>query len=61
MKIVKEIHHIGELKVQTDETRTFIGLDDVAELRETVTLSVNALIMKCDEYRKRHIQKADLD
>lgn len=56
----QEIHHIGELKTQTTETKTFIGMDDVKELKDTIIGSVHGLITKCDEYRKRHINKNDL-
>lgn len=51
----REIQHIGDLKIQTEGTKTFLDLDEVQELRDTITTSIQELITKCNEYRKRHI------
>lgn len=55
--LTDEIKHIGEIKVKTQETKTFVGLDDVPELRDTVIQSAHELIAKCTEYREKHIKR----
>lgn len=55
-KLKEEIRIIGDLKTQTEETRTFIGLDDTPELKSTIIESVDSLIKKCTDYRTRHIK-----
>lgn len=54
-KLKEEIRVIGDLKVQTDETKTFIELDNEPALKQTVVDSVKALIAKCKAYIARHI------
>lgn len=53
-----EIMEIGELKVETKETRAFLDLGDIPELRDTLMKSAESLIDNCDNYRKKHAQKA---
>lgn len=55
-----EIQEIGELKVQTEETKTFVSMDDVEALRDIVTKSAHDLIEKSIQYRKRHINRPDI-
>lgn len=50
-----EIHQIGDIKIKTQETKTFVHLDQVKALRDTVIKAVQGLIDKCDEYRERHM------
>lgn len=52
-KLKEEIREIGELKVQTKETKLFITLD--RSLQDIIIESVNKLINKCNEYRLRYI------
>lgn len=59
-KVLKqEIQHITELKIQIQQTEMFVNLDQVPDLRDTVIDSANDLIVKCEEYRKRHIEKIE--
>lgn len=53
MRLKDEIRVIGELKTQTDETKTYVILD--AELQSIATDSAKELIEKCRQYRERHI------
>lgn len=55
-----EIQQIGNLKVKTKNTNTYVGMDQVPDLREMVIKSAQDLIDQCEEYRKRHIHKSDL-
>lgn len=54
-KLKEEIRHIGDLKVQTETTKTYIELDDTPEMKEEVLTSVADLIKKCKEYQNRHM------
>lgn len=54
-KLKEEIRHIGDLKVQTETTKTMVELDDTPELKEEILGSVADLIKKCKEYQTRHI------
>lgn len=56
-----EIHHISDLKVQIEETQTFVDLDYVPDLRDKAISAAQILITKCMEYRKRHIEKTELN
>lgn len=60
MTLQIEIQHIGNLKVRTKNTNTYVGMDKVPDLREMVIKSALDLVAQCDEYRKRHINKTDL-
>lgn len=53
-KLQIEIRAIGELKVETEETKVFVDLDRVLE--EFVIQSVQNLIDKCNEFRQKHSQ-----
>lgn len=55
-----EIDQIGELKVKTQQTETFVSMDNAPEIRDIVIEYATALIDKCEEYRQRHINKTDL-
>lgn len=55
-----EIQHISDLKIQTEQTESFVNLDDVSDLRDIVIDSAQGLIAKCMEYRKRHVEKTEL-
>lgn len=52
-KLKDEIRVIGDLKVQTLETKTFVVMDK--DLCDVAINSARELIEKCHEYRKRHI------
>lgn len=54
LKLKEEIRVIGDLKTQTEETKTYVNLDDLEALRDIIIESVNTLITKCNEYRERH-------
>lgn len=61
-KIIRnEIHHISELKVQIEETQTFVILDYMADVRDEAINAAQNLITKCMAYRKRHIEKTELN
>lgn len=53
----KEVNYISDLKVQTQQTITFVQLDDVPDLRDTVIESIRNLTTKCEEYRNKLIDK----
>lgn len=53
-RLKQEIRIIGDVKVATEETNTFISVDYVSELRETIVQSARNLIDKCNEYARRH-------
>lgn len=57
VKLQNEIKSIGDLKVQTQDTKYLIPMDHLDELRDTILKSVNSLIAQCKEYQKRHGQK----
>lgn len=52
-----EIERIGELKVQTQQTQTFVGLDSLPEIRDLAIQYAQELIDKCQEYRHSHIKQ----
>lgn len=45
-----EVRKIGDLKVATEASSTFIALDYVAELRAAIVESAENLMAKCTEY-----------
>lgn len=49
-----EMQHIGELEVQISIAETNIKMDNVPDLHDTVVKSIQDLIAKCEEYRKRY-------
>lgn len=55
----REIQYITDLKIQIGNTNDFVNLDQVPDLRKTVIESAKDLIAKCEEYRKRHIDKIE--
>lgn len=56
-KLLKmEIKHIANLKSQIQQTVTFVNLDGVPNLRDTVIESARNLIAKCEEFRKKYIK-----
>lgn len=56
-----EIQNISDLKVQIEETQTFVDLDYVPDLRDMAISAAQNLIIKCTEYRERHIEKTELN
>lgn len=52
-KIKDEIRVIGDLKVQTEETKTYGEIDYTPELKEIVIEAAQNLIKKCNEYKRR--------
>lgn len=56
----KEVQHITDLKVQTENTKSYVNTDDIPEVRDEVIESVKQLITHCDAYRTRHNAKSDL-
>lgn len=56
-KLNVEIVEIGELKIKTKETNSFIDLDDIPELRDTLVQSAQNLIDNCNEYRRKHTEQ----
>lgn len=56
-KLNKEIMQIGDLKVKTEETKTFIDLDAIPDLRNTLIQSGQNLIDKCNIYRQKHTEQ----
>lgn len=48
----RELQTIGDLKVTAKETSTFVSLDYIAELRDTIVQSAKTLIAKCYEYMR---------
>lgn len=50
----KESQQIGDLKVKTEKTKTFIDLEYIPELRDTIIRSAQSLIRHCNEYRRKH-------
>lgn len=55
----EEIERIGELKIQTQQTQTFIGLDGLAEIRDIAIEHAQRLIEKCEDYRQSHINETN--
>lgn len=53
-KLKEEIRIIGDLKTKTEQTKTLMELDNTPELKDSIVESVNNLINKCEDYRKRH-------
>lgn len=53
VKLKEKIRIIGDLKVRIEEMKT-VSIDDVHEIRDIVTESVDNLIAKCTEYRNKH-------
>lgn len=51
-----EIRVIGDLKTQTEETKTFVIMDDDTTIQEFAIESAKSLIEKCKDYRHRHIK-----
>lgn len=56
-KLNNEVLEVGELKVKTKETKSFIDLDDIPDLRDTLRESAQNLIDDCNEYRRKHAEK----
>lgn len=55
VKLNREYHAIGKLKVQSEELNTYASIDDaVIELRDIVISSGKNLINKCTAYRSKH-------
>ena len=53
-KISKEIREIGEFKVETEEAKTYVSIDEVPELEDTVIESVDNVISQCNLYHKKY-------
>lgn len=51
--LTKEIRDIGDFKVQTEETKSYIKIDDIPEFKNDVVQSAQKIIAKCNEYRKK--------
>lgn len=56
-KLQEEVSNIGEMKTQTDSTKTLIPMDELDALRDSILDAVNTLIAQCNEYQKRHGKK----
>lgn len=54
-ELKEEIRRIGEIKIQAKETKSYVEIDYVAQMKETIMESVADLIAKCKDYRFRHI------
>lgn len=52
--ITKQIREIGDFKVQTEETKSYVSLDDIPELKDSVLQSTQKVITKCDEFHKKY-------
>lgn len=52
--LTKEIRDIGDFKVQTEETKSYVSLDDIPDLKDTVKESTQKVIAKCEEYHKKY-------
>lgn len=50
-KLNREVLEIGDLKSETESTKTFVDLDFLPDLRDTLIESGQSLIDKCKEYR----------
>lgn len=57
IKLNKEIMQIGLLKVDAENTRTFVDLDDIPDLRDTLIESGQSLINKCQYYRRKYAEQ----
>lgn len=53
----KELQHIGELKVKTEETMTLVDLDEISDLHDTIAQSIQGLIDSCNNHRRKHAKK----
>lgn len=51
--IAKEIREIGDLKVHTEGSKSYILLDDIPDLQHIVAQTTQNVITKCGEYRKK--------
>lgn len=49
-----EIQEIGNLKMKTKETETYMDLDNAPQLRDTLVHSAQDLIADCNEYSRKH-------
>lgn len=57
IKLSNDILKIGDLKTKTEETKTFVDLDDIPDLRDELIESGQSLLNKCNEYRRKHVEK----
>lgn len=55
-----EIKHIADLKIQTENTKSYIDLDSIPKMRDDIIESVQKLIKNCIDYRARHNNKEDV-
>lgn len=54
-----EIQHITEMKIQVGDTKVFVGLDEVPDMRDAIIETAKDLISKCEQYRKKHVEKIE--
>lgn len=54
-----EIEHITEIKIQIGDTQLFVNLDELADMRDTIIETAQGLVRKCEQYRKRHVEKIE--
>lgn len=57
VKLNQEILQISELKTKAEETKTFVDLDDIPDLRDELIESGQSLMNKCNEYRRKHAEQ----
>lgn len=53
-KLQNESGIVGSLRTQTEETKTYISLDDIDEIHDEIAISVLKLINKCKTYRQKY-------
>lgn len=53
-KITIAYRSIGDVKVHTENTKTYVLIDDFPELQKSVNLAADSIITKCNEYRKKY-------
>lgn len=52
--IAKIVQDIGDFKIQTEETKTYIALDDIPELKDSVIQTTQKVIAKCGEFHRKY-------
>lgn len=55
-----EIMKIGDIKIQTENTKAYVNVDDIPKMKDDVIKAVQKLMESCTEYRARHNSKINL-
>lgn len=55
-RLRKEIDIISNLKIATEETSTFVSIEYIDALRDTIVESATNLISKCKAYTVRYLE-----